>query len=97
MTPETGQTTTIEVRDLDDTLIATHDGLTGISFDVPDASFGIEEIVELRVFSERTDADGDFVSLQYFSHWVMVGGGVRITEASDQRITEGGDVRITED
>jgi hypothetical protein len=28
---------------------------------------------------------------------VMVGGGVRITEASDQRITEGGDVRITED
>lgn len=97
MTPETGQTTAIEVRDLDGNLVTTHDGLTGTSFDVPDASFGIEEIVELRVFSERTDADGDFVSLQYFSHWVMVGGGVRITEALDQRITEGGDVRITED
>lgn len=72
-TAESGQTTTIEVRDTDGTLITTHDGLSGTSFDVPDASFGSAPIVELRVFSERTDADGDFVSLQYFSHWVQVG------------------------
>lgn len=72
-TAETGQTTTIEVRAPDDTLLATHDGLAGTTFDVPDASFGTETLVELRVYSERTDADGDFVSLQYFSHWVQVG------------------------
>ena len=71
-TAETGQTTTIEVRDLDGVLLTTHDGLTGTSFDVPDASFSSEQIVELRTYSERTDADGDFVSLQYFSHWVQV-------------------------
>jgi hypothetical protein len=72
MTPETGQTTTIEVRALDDTLLDTHAGLTGTSFDVPDASFGSEAVVELRVFAERSDSDGDFVSLQYFSHWVQI-------------------------
>lgn len=71
-TAEPGQTTTIEVRALDDTLLATHDGLTGTTFDVPDASFGSEALVELRVYSERSDDDGDFVSLQYFSHWVQV-------------------------
>jgi len=97
VTPEAGQTTTVEVLALDDTLLATHDGLTGDSFDVPDASFGGESFVELRVYSERTDADGDFVSLQSFSHWLMVGGGVRITETDDQRISEGGDVRTMED
>lgn len=73
VTPETGQTTTIEVRAVDGTLLATHDGLSGTSFDVPDASFGTETIVRLRVFAERSDDDGDFVSLQYFEHWVQVG------------------------
>ena len=97
MTPETGQTTTIEVRAMDGTLLITHDGLTGTSFDVPNSSFGAEAFVELRVYSERSDTDGDFSSLQYFSHWVHVDGSVRISEASDWRITESGDVRVMED
>ena len=72
MTPETGQTTTIEVLNAAGTLLTTHEGLTGTSFDVPDASFAGESIVRLRVYSERSDADGDFVSLQYFEHWLEV-------------------------
>lgn len=72
MTAESGQTTTIEVRAVDGTLLDTHDGLAGTTFDVPDASFADEVIVELRAYSERSDADGDFVSLQFFSHWVQV-------------------------
>lgn len=87
-TAEAGQTTTIEVFDLDGNSIATHDGLTGTTFDVPDASFGSEQIVELRAYSERSDADGDFVSLQYFSHWVQVAAltfdSTRFTFDSDQ-------------
>lgn len=87
-TPETGQTTTIEVRDQGGGLITTHDGLTGTSFDVPDASFGGQGLAELRVFSERTDADtGDTVSLQYFSHWVQIDAitfdGTAVTFDSD--------------
>lgn len=72
VTPEDGQTTTIEVRAVDGTLLTTHDGLSGTSFNVPDVSFASENIVRLRVFSERTDDDGDFVSLQFFEHWVQV-------------------------
>ena len=72
VTSEDGQTTTIEVRAFDETLLATHDGLTGTSYDVPDASFGTKMIVRLRVYSERSDDDGNFVSLQYFEHWVQV-------------------------
>ncbi|MEV5031651.1 hypothetical protein MRBLMC3_000834 [Sphingobium sp. LMC3-1-1.1] len=87
MTPETGQTTTIEIRDFDGVLLTTHDGLSGTSFDVPDASFGGEMFVELRVYSERSDDDGDFVSLQSFSHWVQVApptfDSTRITFDSD--------------
>lgn len=72
VTPEDGQTTTIEVRAADGTLLDTHDGLSGTSFDVPDSSFGGHSIVRLRVTSERTDDDGSFVALQYFEHWVQV-------------------------
>ena len=72
VTPEDGQTTTIEVRAADGTLLDTHDGLSGTSFDVPDSSFGGHSIVRLRVTAERTDDDGSFVALQYFEHWVQV-------------------------
>lgn len=72
VTPESGQTTTIEVRDALGALLATHDGLTGTSFNVPDTSYSGEQVIELRIYSERTDADGDFVSLQYFSHWLIL-------------------------
>lgn len=72
VTPETGQTTTIEIRSTEGTLITEHTGLTGTSFDIPIASFGSEQIAEVRVFAERSDADGDFVSLQYFSHWLLL-------------------------
>lgn len=75
VTPETGQTTTIEVRTVGDVLMTTHAGLSGTSFDVPDASFGSETFVRLRVYSERTDDDGDFVSLQFFEHWVQLAPG----------------------
>jgi len=71
-TAETGQTTTIEVRDVDGALLATHDGLTGTTYNVPDSSYSGEQLIELRVYAERSDSDGDFVSLQYFSHWVLV-------------------------
>lgn len=72
VTPEVDQTTTIEVRETDGTLITTHDALTGTSFDVPDASFGGKSIVRVRVASARSDTDGDFVSLQYFEHWLQI-------------------------
>lgn len=97
VTPEVGQTTTIEVRDIDGVLLATHDALAGTTFDVPDASFGAELFAELRVYSERSDGDGDFVSLQHFSHWLWVSGDVRFTEASEARFTEDGERRILED
>lgn len=72
--PEDGQTTTITVLKPDGvTVLAVHSGLTGTSFDVPDASFGSEPIVILRTSSERIDADGTFESLQSFDHWVIVG------------------------
>jgi hypothetical protein len=74
VTPETGQTTVIAVLKPDaTTVLATHSGLTGTSFNVPDASFGSEPLVILRTSSERTDADGTFESLQSFDHWVTVG------------------------
>lgn len=76
MTPEAGQTTMIEVRDPDGNLITMHDGLSGTSFDVPDASFGSETIVELRIYSERSLDSLVLQSLQYFSHWVRVGSSL---------------------
>ena len=92
--PEAGQTTTIEVRDADENLLATHDGLTGTSFDVPDGSFGSEEIIRLRIYSERSDDLGDLVSLQYFEHWVRVIGIPRRTHAGIDRKTDEGDTRL---
>lgn len=96
VTPESGQTTTIEVRDPDGTLLATHDGLTGTSYDIPEGSFGSEGLVELRIYSERSDADGDFESLQYFSHWVLVAASARLTESGELRYTEAGIIRRIE-
>ncbi len=64
----------IEVLALDGTPLATHDGLTGTSFDVPDASFSGAQFVRLQVYADRSDDDGDFASLQFFEHWVQVGG-----------------------
>jgi hypothetical protein len=71
-TPETGQTTRIEVLAADETPLATHDALSGTSFDVPDASFDGHSLVRLRVYADRSDDDGDFASLQYFEHWVQI-------------------------
>jgi hypothetical protein len=98
VTPESGQTTTIEVRDgLTGDLLDTHAGLTGTSFDVPDSSFAAAGLVELRFLAERSDDDGDFVSLQYFSHWLLVNAALRSTEADELRLDEGGSGRLTED
>lgn len=87
VTPEDGQTTTIDVLALDGTPLVTHDGLAGVTFDVPDASFGSEAVIRLRISAARTDADGDFVSLQYFEHWVQVApltfDSTRVTFDSD--------------
>lgn len=71
VTPEDGQTTRIEVLAVDGTSLATHDGLTGTSFDVPDASL-TQSIVRLQFYADRSDDDGDFASLQFFEHWVQV-------------------------
>ena len=94
-TAEAGQTTTIDVCDADGTVIATHDGLAGTSYDVPDASFGSESIVRLRVYSERSDADGDFVSLQFFEHWIRVANTALATEQGVALATEGNETLIS--
>jgi hypothetical protein len=91
VTPETGQTTRIDVCDNLGNVIASHDGLSGTSFDVPDASFGSEDIVELRFYADRTDDDGEFASLQFFSHWVQVGGGVLLLSGD---MTDGDDALL---
>lgn len=97
MAPETGQTTTITVLTADGlTELAVHDELLGTSFDVPDASFGLETIVLIRVSSSRTDADGTFESMQAHQLWVLVGVSDRATEEGDDRLTEEGDTRVTE-
>ena len=103
VTPETGQTTRIEVLAADGTPQATHAGLTGASFDVPDASFGSEEVVRLQVWADRTDDDGEFASLQAFELWVQVGGEVLLlsgdaTDGDDAVLLSGdetGRIRIS--
>jgi hypothetical protein len=71
--PEDGQTTTITVLKTDlTTVLATHTGITGSSFDIPVASFGAEAFGYVRVSSERIDADGTFESLQAHGLYVQV-------------------------
>lgn len=97
---EVGQTTTIEVWSLLGVLLATHDGLTGETFDVPDASFADEAIVELRLYSERTDDDGEFVSFTSWSEFVQLADEpypARLLESGELRIDESGEVRRLED
>ena len=73
VTPETGQTTTVTVYGSDGTTeLATHSGLTGTSLDIPDASFGSASIALVVATAERSDADGDFASLQGHGIWVQV-------------------------
>lgn len=96
VTPEDGQTATIEVYAEDgSTLLDTHDGISATSFDVPDASFGGETIVLLKALAKRTDDDGEFVSLQGHGIWVQV-GHARVTEDSELRVTEDGEPRALE-
>jgi len=74
--PEAGQTTRIDILDPDDrTVVTTHDGLTGTSFDIPAASFGALPLAIVRVTSE---CDG-FESLQGHELLVrvMTGYGLR--------------------
>lgn len=82
ITPETGQTTLIEVLDPDENLLTTHSGLTGTSFVVPAPDY--DGIVRLRVWSERTDDDGEFQSLQYFEHWVLVATSTLLATPDDE-------------
>jgi hypothetical protein len=83
VTPETGQTTTIDVLKTDGvTSLASHTGLTGTSFNVPNASFGSDTVVILRTSASRTDADGTFESLQSFDHWVRVANAAGVEAAS---------------
>lgn len=81
--PEDGQTTKLTVLKLDGTtVVTTHSGLTGTSFDIPDASFGSEYEVIVRASSERTDVDGTFESLQFFDHYVRVETVIEGVDAS---------------
>lgn len=91
VTPETGQTTRIDVCDNLGNVLVSHDGLSGTSFDVPDASFGSEGLVELRFYADRTDDDGEFASLQFFSHWVQVGGELLLLSGD---MTDGDDLLL---
>lgn len=69
--PEAGQTTRIEVYDLDDNLMEVHDGLAGESFDIPLSSFQGKPFGRLVVKAER---DG-LISLQGYSQVVKVNSG----------------------
>lgn len=69
VTPESGQTTTIEVLNTAGTVITAHTGITGTTFSLPRASFGSANVGIVRVKSVR---DGLF-SLQ--SHEITVGFG----------------------
>lgn len=60
VTPESGQTTTVTVMDVDRNVLNTHTGLSGTSFTLPYASFSGESAGIVKVTSER---DG-FESLQ---------------------------------
>jgi len=71
VTPEVGQTTVIEVFDLDGTLLTTHAGLTGVSFAVPVASFASSSIGRIVVTSERSGSR----SLQGYGQVVAVQSG----------------------
>lgn len=53
VTPEVGQTTTIEVLDVLGNVITTHSGITGTTYNVPVGSFGGNSIGVVRVLSER--------------------------------------------
>jgi len=71
ITPEAGQTTTIEVRDaVSGTVLTTASGLTGSTYDLPKAAFSGSDIGIVRVYSER---DG-FESLQAHQLAVRVAG-----------------------
>jgi hypothetical protein len=97
VTPETGQTTKIEVRTPDlSTVLTTHDSLSGTSFNVPFASFAGESVGAIQVWAERSDGDGDFTSLQAHVIWVQVAVGELVTEEGDFLLTEDDDVMILE-
>lgn len=53
VTPETGQTTVIEVLAPDMSLLTTHSGLTGATFNVPVSSFGSNSWGYIKVESDR--------------------------------------------
>jgi hypothetical protein len=82
VTPETGQTTTLTVLKTDGvTVLATHTGITGNSFDIPIASFGSEAFGIVRATSSRTDSDGTFESLQGIDIYVQVDVAVPVGTA----------------
>lgn len=98
MTPETGQTTGIRVIAEDGTTVLdTITGIGGTTHDVPDASFGLEAVVLIQPFGERSDGDGDFVSLQAHGVWVQVALGEPITEAGEGILVEDDTELIFED
>jgi len=72
VTPEAGQTTTVQVLDpADRSVVTTHDGLTGTAFDLPASSFGSLTLGIVRITSE---CDG-FESLQGHELRVRVSTG----------------------
>lgn len=68
MTPEPGQTTTIRVVKKDGTVLTTHSGLTGTSYNVPVASFAGLYEADIQVSSVRDGLE----SLQFHSIRVRV-------------------------
>lgn len=69
VTPESGQTTTVTVMDMDRNVITTHNGLTGSSFSLPYASFGGRAAGIVKVTAKRDGLE----SLQ--GHEIVVGFG----------------------
>jgi hypothetical protein len=84
VTPETGQTTTLTVYKTDlATVLGSHTGLTGTSFDIPVASFGTEAVGHVVATASRTDADGTFESLQGIGIYVQVDVTIPVGTASE--------------
>ena len=53
VTPESGQATTITIRDDTGAIVTTIDGLTGTSYDLPLTAFGTHAICDVTLTSKR--------------------------------------------
>ena len=94
VTGEAGQTTTVYATTIAGTVLATHAGLSGTSYDLDPLDFGAETEGYIKVTAVR---DG-YESLQGHRVHVTVSGGRVLEDGTTARILEdGATTRVTED